>query len=155
MEGRVSNLTFDPTNKRHVSFRIAFQRGPPGAEWASFVIHRVWDWLTGAGVGGQGQHKTKRKTVPQLCHEKEDKQMTLITDYLYPCTAVVKENACKLLNLNNSKFETRVKTLFLVMINNFFSFFPTFFLLNQIQSIPNFTLRFRYVGRHFLPTLKT
>lgn len=37
MEGRVSNLTFDPTNKRHVSFRIALQRGAPVAEWASFV----------------------------------------------------------------------------------------------------------------------
>lgn len=32
MEGRVSNLTFDPTNKRHVSFRIAFQREAPRAE---------------------------------------------------------------------------------------------------------------------------
>lgn len=31
-EGRVSNLTFDPTNKRHVSFRIAFQREAPRAE---------------------------------------------------------------------------------------------------------------------------
>lgn len=57
MEGRVSNLTFDPTNKRHVSFRIALQRGAPVAEWASFVILAVWGWLTGAVVGAW--HYTK------------------------------------------------------------------------------------------------
>lgn len=35
--GRISNLTFDPTNKRHVSSRITLQRGDPVADWGSSV----------------------------------------------------------------------------------------------------------------------
>lgn len=121
MEGRVSNLTFDPTNKRHVSFRIAFQRGAPGAEWASFVILAVWGWLTGVRVGRAALLKTRRKTLPQLCHEKEDKRTMLIIDYLHLCTAVVMENPRNLVNFKDLKcflfFFPEIKTFRMYNIN--------------------------------------
>ncbi len=84
MEGRVSNLTFDPTNKRHVSFRIALQRGAPGAEWAPFVIFAVWAWLTGAGVGALRYTKPGEKQYLISVMRKKTKRPMLIIDYLHP-----------------------------------------------------------------------
>lgn len=66
MEGRVSNLTFDPTNKRHVSFRIALQRGAPVAEWASFVILAVRaEWQASGGSAALLRPTENCSTTPE------------------------------------------------------------------------------------------
>lgn len=97
MEGRVSNLTFDPTNKRHVSFRIAFQRGAPGAEWASFVILAVWGWLTGAGVGAQ--HCTIQQKNSTSAQSWERRQ----TEHVYYWLPTQTYSCCRL-GKNNIRF---------------------------------------------------
>lgn len=81
MEGRVSNLTFDPTNKKHVSFRIALQRGGSCGRMSFFCNPRSLRLIDRGRGGSVVLHKTWRKTEPQRRNEKDHKQTMLIIDY--------------------------------------------------------------------------
>lgn len=60
--------------------------------------------LIDRGWGGSAVlHKTRRKTVPQLCPEKEDKRTMLIIDYLHPGYSCCQGRPCNLVSFNDFK----------------------------------------------------